>query len=72
MCLTSAAKSSARPSRFGNGICEVRLSRMSSRIGPSIGVSDGPGAIVTTRMPFEARSRATGSVIPATPAFDAE
>ena len=36
------------------------------------GVSDGPGAIVTTRIPFEARSRATGSVIPATPALDAE
>ena len=38
---------------------------------PSMGVSKMPGAIVITRMPNRASSRATGSVSPATPAFDA-
>ena len=36
-----------------------------------MGVSKMPGAIVITRMPNRASSRAMGSVIPTTPAFDA-
>ena len=36
----------------------------------SIGVSNVPGAMVTTRTPTEARSRAAGSVSPTTPALD--
>ena len=39
---------------------------------PTIGVSNTPGAIVTTRMPNLASSRAIGSVIDATPPFEAE
>jgi hypothetical protein len=38
----------------------------------SIGVSNVPGAMVTTRIPNFASSRATGNVMPTTPAFDAE
>ena len=38
----------------------------------SNGVSNKPGAIVITRMPLLARSRAIGSVMPTTPPFDAE
>ena len=54
---------------LGKWIWEVRFSRMSSRAsGPASACRPGLGAIVTTRIPFEARSRATGSVIPATPA----
>ena len=39
---------------------------------PSSGVSNVPGAIVLTRMPRLARSRAAGSVRPTMPPFDAE
>jgi hypothetical protein len=38
----------------------------------TIGVSKMPGAIVQTRMPSSARSRAIGSVMPTTPPLDAE
>ena len=38
----------------------------------SIGVSMMPGAMVMTRMPYCARSRAAGTVMPTTPPFDAE
>ena len=37
-----------------------------------IGVRNRPGAIVQTRTPRLARSRAIGSVMPTTPPFDAE
>src|SRR5919198_1534128 len=72
MWRTRAANSSGLPSRFGNGICCSSDSRMSSLSRASIGVSAGPGAIVITRIPARPRSRAIGSVIPTTPAFDAE
>jgi hypothetical protein len=38
----------------------------------NIGVSNRPGMIVITRMPIWASSRAIGSVIPTTPALEAE
>src|SRR5437763_1889044 len=62
MCLTSAAYSSGLPRRDGNGICASSDCRTSSRSNASIGVSAGPGAIVITRMPWRASSRAIGSV----------
>jgi len=37
-----------------------------------IGVLKMPGAMVQTRMPERARSRATGSVMPTTPPLEAE
>ena len=37
-----------------------------------MGVSKMPGAIVHTRMPSSARSRAIGSVMPTMPPFEAE
>src|SRR5262245_60193896 len=44
---------------------------MSSRRRASIGVSAGPGAIATTRIPCRPSSRASGSVRLTTPPFDA-
>jgi hypothetical protein len=38
----------------------------------TIGVQKMPGAMVMTRMPKRASSRAIGSVMPTTPPFDAE
>ena len=46
--------------------------RVSSGRPASSGVSNRPGAIVITRMPDEARSRAAGSVMPTIPPLDAE
>ena len=46
--------------------------RYSSVTPASIGVSMMPGAMVLTRMPNCARSRAAGTVMPCTPPLDAE
>src|SRR6185295_124020 len=72
MCRTSAANSAGRPSRDGNGICAASACRTGSGAIASMGVSKVPGAIVHTRIPSEARSRAIGNVMPTTPPFDAE
>ena len=48
----------------GTGPCCPSASRASSGSAASSGVSKRPGAIVTTRMPRCARSRAAGSVMP--------
>src|SRR6266446_4880665 len=72
MCRASAANSAGRPRRDGKGTClpsDVRTG--SGRVARS-GVSKMPGAIVTTRIPSSARSRATGSVMPTMPPFEAE
>ncbi len=68
---TSAAYSEGRPSRGGNGTVASRLLRASSGNPAIIGVSNSPGAIVTTRIPNFESSRATGSVMPTTPALEA-
>ena len=69
---TSAAYSVGWPSRDGCGTCCSSDARTSSVMPAIIGVSKMPGAMVTTRMSSFDRSRAIGSVIPATPAFEAE
>ena len=72
MCFTSAAYSDGWPSRDGNGTWAPSESCTSFGSECSIGVRKIPGAIVHTRMPLRARSRAIGSVIPTTPPFEAE
>ncbi len=72
MWQTSAANSAGRPSLGGNGTCAPSDLRASSGSAASIGVSKMPGAMVRTRTPNFASSRAIGSVMPTTPAFDAE
>ena len=72
MWQASRAYSSGRPSRGGKGTWAPSASRVSSGRPASSGVSNRPGAIVQTRMPSRARSRAAGSVRPTTPPFDAE
>jgi len=71
MCATSAAYSEVRPSRCGKGIVSASEARASSGSAASSGVSNSPGAIVTTRTPDRDRSRAAGSVMPTMPPFDA-
>src|SRR5215472_15157085 len=72
MCCTRAAYSLGWPSRLGNGTCWPRDCRAASGSAPKSGVSKIPGAMVTTRMPSRARSRANGKVIPTIPPFEAE
>ncbi|OPY11369.1 MAG: hypothetical protein A4E67_00210 [Syntrophaceae bacterium PtaB.Bin038] len=48
-----------------------RAARTASGRSASMGVSKSPGAIVMTRMPYSAHSRARGRVIPTTPALEA-
>ena len=48
-----------------------RVRRLASALA-SIGVRKMPGAMVTTRMPERARSRASGRVMPTTPPLEAE
>ena len=67
----SLAYSSGRASRGGNGTPAASPARNSSETVASIGVSTMPGAMVTTRMPYCARSRAAGRVSPTMPPFDA-
>ncbi len=66
----SDAYSSGVPSRCGCGTDSPSASRASCGSAASSGVSKRPGAIVQTRIRALARSRAAGSVIPTTPAFD--
>src|ERR1700754_445381 len=72
MCSASEAYSSGEPSRCGNGMAEARLSCAACGNAPSSGVRNRPGAMVSTRMPNCASSRAIGSVMPTMPPFDAE
>ena len=72
MWRTRAAYSSGRPRREGNGTCCPRESRAGSGSPARSGVSKMPGAIVITRIPFLASSRAMGRVIPTIPPFEAE
>jgi len=67
-----AAYSSGRPKRGGQGTCACSDSRTSWLACAIIGVSKMPGAIVQTRMPKRASSRAIGNVIAITPPLDAE
>ena len=69
MCLTSAANSAGRPSRGGKGTLLPSASCTSGEKPAIIGVSKIPGAMVTTRMPKRASSRAMGSVRATTPPF---
>jgi hypothetical protein len=66
------ANSSVYPSRCGFGTDADSVARTSSRSLPSSGVSMMPGAIVQTRMFFDARSRAATIVMPTIPALAAE
>src|SRR6185312_16957134 len=68
---TSDAYSAGRPNRGGNGTILPSDSCTSLGRLPIIGVSKRPGAMVTTRMPLRASSRAIGSVRPTSPPFDA-
>ena len=61
----------AEPARERDRVAE-RLARLLRAAPPSSGVSNVPGAIVHTRMPPRARSRAAGSVMPTIAPFDAE
>src|SRR6266540_227912 len=72
MCATRAANSVGSPSRAGCGTWAPSASRASSGRLASRGVSNSPGAIVTTRIRLVASSRAIGSVMPTTPPFEAE
>ena len=58
MCSTNAAYSSGSPSREGNGTEAASPSRTSSGNPLNIGVWISPGAIVITRIPARASSRA--------------
>ncbi len=69
---TSSAYSSGLPSRLGKGIVAPSASRAGSGSAASSGVSKRPGAIVITRIPRLARSRAAGRVMPTMPPFEAE
>ena len=71
MCSTSSAYSDGRPSRDGNGIPAPSEACTSGGNPSTIGVWNKPGAIVTTRTPARANSRAAGNVIATTPPFDA-
>ena len=72
MCTASAPYSSGLPSRLGCGTCLPSDSLADSGSPASSGVSNSPGAMVTTRIRSRDRSRAIGSVMPTTPPLDAE
>ncbi|CKU27100.1 Uncharacterised protein [Mycobacterium tuberculosis] len=72
MCRTSAPYSSGLPSREGCGTCWPSEALASAGNEASSGVSNRPGAMVTTRISLLARSRAIGRVMPTTPPLDAE
>ena len=65
------AYSSGRPRREGKGMPAPSAVRASSGRAASSGVSKRPGAIVITRTPREAMSRAAGRVMPTMPPFEA-
>src|SRR5581483_6044587 len=58
MCIASSANSSGWPSRCGKGIAAASESCASCGRLPSSGVRNRPGAMVSTRMPNCASSRA--------------
>ena len=62
MWRTSAAYSAGLPRRGGNGTPAARDSRTSGVMPAIIGVSKMPGAMVITRIPKRASSRAAGKV----------
>ena len=70
MWQASAANSAGLPSRGGNGIEAASDCCTGSGSGFISGVANRPGAMVQTRMPCCARSRAIGSVMPTRPPFD--
>ena len=61
----------AGPAAAGRGLAPSDF-LASSGNAAIIGVLNRPGAMVTTRMPSFANSRAIGSVMPTTPPFEAE
>ena len=67
MWAASCANSAGSPSRFGKGIAAASDCCTASGSSFISGVANRPGAIVQTRMPHCARSRASGSVMPTTP-----
>lgn len=69
--LTSAANSCPVPPLFGNSMLFSRLFRTLSLMTAVMGVSNVPGAIVTTRIPKRDKSRVSGSVMLATAPLDA-
>ena len=71
MWATSSAYSSGRPSRRGNGIALASDACASSGSIATMGVANTPGAMVHTRTPSEARSRAAGRVMATTPPLEA-
>ena len=72
MWQASCAYSAGWPRRRGNGTPAPSAARCSSGSAASSGVSNRPGAIVLTRIPYWLRSRAAGSVMPTTPPLEAE
>src|SRR6266508_5813333 len=68
-CSASLAYSSGSPNLLGCGTVFAKDARTSSDRRFSRGVSKVPGAIVHTRMPLPARSRAATIVMPTMPAF---
>src|SRR5690606_9785022 len=69
ICWASIANSSGLPSRFGLGTWAPRRSLISWGNLARIGVSNTPGATVSTRAFLFARSRAAPKVMPTTPAL---
>jgi hypothetical protein len=71
LCLTILANSSGFPGRTGNSITLSKLFRAFSGNRLVILLSNRLGAMVTTRTPYRARSRASGSVSDAIAPLDA-
>ena len=65
------AYSDGSPSRLGNGTCAPSERCASSGREASSGVRNRPGAMVHTRMPERANSRAMGMVMPTIPPLEA-
>ena len=71
MLSASLANSSGSPRRCGKGVFSPSDFCTSGGRPRIIGVMNRPGAIVITRMPKRASSRAIGSVIDTMPPFEA-
>ncbi|MNO04288.1 hypothetical protein D3C81_2252710 [compost metagenome] len=67
----SVAYSAGLPRRLGKGTDAASAALTLSGAPCSSGVLKMPGSMVLTRMPSPIRSRAMGSVMPTTPAFEA-
>ena len=70
-CFANAANSAAVPPRFGNSIAFSKLVRTLALSTLVMGVSNVPGAMVTTRIPCRDRSLVIGSVMDATAPLEA-